>query len=58
MYEKLFKIDSNVNIDKVITSTTNTNNLEVNENYIDNVTSTKAVQIIDVTESEIGDKKL
>lgn len=58
MYEKLFKMDSNVNIDKVITSTTNTDNLEVNENHTDNVTSTEVVQIIDVTESEIGDKKL
>lgn len=59
MCEKLFdfKIDSLNNNDKIITSTTNTDNFEVNEN--DTVlSSTGGSKIIDESNSDIGDEEL
>lgn len=58
MYEILFKIDSIAHIDKVITSTTNTDNFEVNENHTDNLTNIDVTQIMDDTDSGMGDEKL
>jgi len=59
MCEKLFdfKIDSLNDNDKIITSTTTTDNFEVNEN--DTVLSiTEGSQIIDETNSDISDEEL
>lgn len=59
MCEKLFdfKIDSLNDNDKIITSTTTTDNFEVNEN--DTVLSiTEGLQITDETNSDIGDEEL
>jgi len=59
MCKKLFdfKIDSLNDNDKIITSTTTTDNFEVNEN--DTVLSTtEGSQITDETNSDIGDEEL
>lgn len=58
MWEKLFKTSSTTNNDKVITSTTITNNFEVNENDATNLTNTEGSQIIYETDSNIEDEEL
>jgi len=55
MWKQLFEINSTVNSDKIITSTTIMDNFEVNEN---NSTSIEGSQIISEANSNIGDKKL
>jgi len=59
MCEKLFnfKIDSLNDNDKIITSTTTTDNFEVNENDIV-LSSTEESQTLDKTNSDIGDEEL
>jgi len=59
MWEKLFEIDSIASSDKVITSTTVSDNLEINKNnYTNNLTSVEGFQIIGEADSDISDKKL
>lgn len=58
MWEKLFKVNSITNNDKVITSTTITDNFEVNENYSTNLTSTEGSQMIYETDSNIEDEEM
>lgn len=60
MCEKLFnfKIDSVNDSDKVITSTTVTDNFEVNEHYTTFSSSTEGLQIIDETNFDTSDETL
>lgn len=58
MWQKLFKVDSTTNNDKVITSTTITDNFEVNENDATNLTSTEGSQLTDETDANMEDEEL
>jgi hypothetical protein len=52
-----FKIDFLNDNDKIITSTTTTDNFEVNEN-VTFISSNEGSQIIDETNSDMGDEEL